>query len=137
MNLLMEINDKISNNEHNYAACNNYYEEDEEDKHESLISFFQENNDLSEKELTKFAKEHGLTEQQIHKLAYALLSSLLKIVGKNNAVPDSEFDTKQLEMGTKIEMEHTDNKLIAKMIAKDHLKELPDYYTRLRKMENE
>lgn len=133
----MEINDKLSGQEHNYASCNNYYTEEEEEKHEGLISFFQENNDLTDKELKQFAKQHGIKEEKINQLAYALLSGLLKIVGKNNAVPDSEFDKKQLEMGTKIEMEHTDNKLIAKMIAKDHLTEFPDYYTRLRKMENE
>jgi hypothetical protein len=38
-------------------------------------------------------------------------------------------------MGIKVEMEHTKNKTIAKRIALDHLAELPDYYTRLLKME--
>jgi len=47
------------------------------------------------------------------------------------------YDLKQLKMGTKIEMEHTDDKLLAEKIAKDHLDEIPDYYTRLIKMEKE
>lgn len=42
---------------------------------------------------------------------------------------------KELNMGIKIEMEHTDDKSIAKNIAMDHLNEIPDYYTRLNKME--
>jgi DNA-directed RNA polymerase alpha subunit len=48
---------------------------------------------------------------------------------------DSDYDKTQLENGVKVEMEHTDNKEIAKKIAKDHLDEFPDYYVELAKME--
>jgi len=58
-------------------------------------------------------------------------------IGKHNKIPDSEFDKEQLETGVDIEKEHTDNKEIAKEIAKDHISEIPDYYTRLKKMEKE
>ena len=44
---------------------------------------------------------------------------------------------KQLNMGKKVEQEHTRNPAIAKEIALDHLVEIPDYYTRLDKMEKE
>jgi hypothetical protein len=44
---------------------------------------------------------------------------------------------KELSMGTKIEMEHVNSKSMAKEIAMDHLVEIPDYYTRLKKMEKE
>jgi len=50
---------------------------------------------------------------------------------------DSEFDPEQIAMGVKIEMEHTNDKAVAKEIAKDHLAEFPDYYTHLEKMESE
>lgn len=43
--------------------------------------------------------------------------------------------THQLEMGLKIEMEHTEDMNIAKKIALDHLTEDPHYYTKLAKME--
>lgn len=62
---------------------------------------------------------------------------LLKKVGKHNDIPDSEFDPKQLAMGIEVELEHTKDRKVAKNIAKDHLSELPDYYTRLKKMEHE
>jgi len=52
-------------------------------------------------------------------------------------LPDSSFDKDQLEMGIEVEMEHTDDKEEAKKIAKDHLVEFSDYYTRLKKMEDE
>ena len=42
---------------------------------------------------------------------------------------------KQIEMGMKVEMEHTNNKKKAREIAMDHLSEFPDYYTRLDSME--
>ncbi len=42
---------------------------------------------------------------------------------------------KELDNGIEVEMEHTTSKDIAKDIAMDHLSEIPDYYTRLNKME--
>lgn len=47
--------------------------------------------------------------------------------------PDRLFNKKQLKMGIKVEHEHTNNSKISKMIAKAHLMEHKDYYTRLRK----
>jgi len=52
-------------------------------------------------------------------------------------ITEKDVDKKELEMGIKVEMEHTKNKAIAKRIALDHLAELPDYYSRLKKMEGE
>lgn len=42
---------------------------------------------------------------------------------------------KQLQMGIGVEMEHTDDEALAAEIAKDHLVEDPDYYTKLQKVE--
>lgn len=44
---------------------------------------------------------------------------------------------KQIEIGVKIEQEHTDDKAKAREIAMDHLVEIPDYYTRLEEMEEQ
>lgn len=41
----------------------------------------------------------------------------------------------QMEMGVQVEMEHTNDSLLSKEIAKDHLVESPDYYTHLEEME--
>ena len=56
-----------------------------------------------------------------------------------------KHDPKQLEMGIEIEKEHSKHlnqnfdslEDMATAIAKDHLEEIPDYYTRLQKMEEE
>jgi len=42
---------------------------------------------------------------------------------------------KQLDAGIKAEMEHTKDRRVAQRIAMDHLAEIPDYYSRLTKME--
>lgn len=59
--------------------------------------------------------------------------SLDKIAKKHKV--SVEFIEKQLKKGIKIEMEHTTDKGEAEIIALHHLEEIPDYYTRLNKME--
>ena len=48
---------------------------------------------------------------------------------------DVSFIQKQLDMGEPIEHEHTKDHELARDIALQHLDEIPDYYTRLKKME--
>lgn len=48
---------------------------------------------------------------------------------------DVSFIQKQLDIGEPIEHEHTKDHELAKEIALQHLDEIPDYYTRLKKME--
>jgi hypothetical protein len=59
------------------------------------------------------------------------------IKGGSTIKPDSEYDSEELAKGIEIEMEHTDDEAIATEIAKDHLTEIPDYYSRLIDMEND
>lgn len=49
----------------------------------------------------------------------------------------SYMDAHQLRSGMRHEMEHTTNKMIALQIAAHHLMEIPDYYSRLAKMERQ
>lgn len=42
-----------------------------------------------------------------------------------------------LEMGIKVEMEHTTSKSVAREIAMDHLFENPEYYQKLKNIEND
>jgi hypothetical protein len=50
---------------------------------------------------------------------------------------DVSFVKRQLEMGIPIEHEHTQDRDLATDIALQHLDEIPDYYTRLKKMESD
>jgi hypothetical protein len=65
----------------------------------------------------------------------ALKETEVSSVGKHNNVPPTDFDLEQLKIGTKIELEHTDNIKEAMEIAKDHLSEYRDYYKALPEME--
>jgi len=51
--------------------------------------------------------------------------------------PNKDPDPDELKMGIEIEMEHTTDEKLAERIARHHLQEISDYYTRLKKMENE
>lgn len=57
-------------------------------------------------------------------------------IAKKHGVDVNEI-INQLEMGIKVEMEHTDDPDMSVEIALDHLEEIPDYYTRLDKMEKD
>lgn len=46
-----------------------------------------------------------------------------------------DFDARQLEIGTRMEMEHTTSRRVAQRLAMDHLVQHPDYYIELAKME--
>lgn len=83
----------------------------------------------------EIAKKLGITPYEMKNLSAKELKNILQNIGEHDFSPDSEFDAEQLKMGIEIEKEHTQSPLIAKLIAKDHLKEDPKYYTKLRKME--
>ena len=56
-------------------------------------------------------------------------------LAKEKGITEKDVCPKQLAMGIEVEYEHTDNPDVAKTIALDHLAEIPDYYTRLLRME--
>jgi hypothetical protein len=70
-----------------------------------------------------------------------------KTIGKLLGIDWSEFDVEEYRMGMDVELEHgkhdpatnvtNDDPLTTGKIALAHLKEFPDYYTRLEKMEEE
>ena len=70
-----------------------------------------------------------------------------KNIGDRLGIDWNKFDLEQFRMGLAVELEHgshdpetnvtNNDKLITGKIAWAHLKEIPDYYTRLEKMEEE
>lgn len=57
------------------------------------------------------------------------------MVGKHKDESDERFDPNELSMGMEDELEHTHgNKRAAKNIAKDHLIQIPNYYSTQRRM---
>ena len=56
--------------------------------------------------------------------------------GRADGKDITTYDLKQILMGIGVEQEHTSNKMLALEITTDHLEEIPDYYTRLKEMED-
>jgi hypothetical protein len=107
----------------------------------TILKFFRANPNPTDEQMHALAKKQGIDPHEWEEKVYWVLSQYANgkdIVngGKGDTQPDSNVDAKQLAMGTKVEAEHTTNKELAKQIAKDHLVEISDYYTRLKKMED-
>ncbi|MBI4525590.1 MAG: hypothetical protein HY695_17465 [Deltaproteobacteria bacterium] len=49
----------------------------------------------------------------------------------------TDYDLEQLLAGIKVEMEHTTNGVVALELAMDHLQRIPDYYSRVSRLERE
>lgn len=70
-----------------------------------------------------------------------------RVIGDKIGVDWNKYDLEQFRLGLSVEMEHgsqdpetnvtNGDELLTGKIAWAHLKEIPDYYTRLIKMENE
>jgi len=63
-------------------------------------------------------------------------TNTIKDIAKKHNVDEKDIML-QLKIGSNIEMEHTNDVNVAIEIALDHLNEMPDYYTKLVKMEKE
>jgi len=57
--------------------------------------------------------------------------------GLGDKLKPEDVDPDELAMGIEVEMEHTTDREIAQEIAIDHLAEIKDYYSRLKRMEEE
>jgi len=102
----------------------------------TLINYFKKNPNPNDEDIHNLAEKLKIDTHKLETAIYGLLGKFINL--KHSNIPDSEFDPQQLKMGIKTEMkEHTDDPYIAKGISKSHLTEIPDYYTRLSKMEKE
>lgn len=116
--ILMEVQDKANS-----------------DLHNEIIKWFIKNPYPKDDAVHAFAEKLGVNPHEFEGHIYMILSDILT-EGRSKGFT-GRYDPKQLKMGTKVEYEHTNITLISEKIAKDHLAEIPDYYTRLDKMEKE
>jgi len=100
-----------------------------------IIKWFLENPYPEDDQVHKFAESKDIDPHKFEKQIYSILSAILS-EGRSKG-KDVNPDANELAMGIKVEMEHTTLPIVSRKIAMDHLKEIPDYYTRLDKMESE
>jgi len=105
------------------------------DLHEEIIKWFIKNPDPTDDKVHALAEKMGVDSHKFEGHIYKILSDLLHEGRSKNFT--GKYDPKELAMGIEIESEHLPYPCIAEKIAKDHLAEIPDYYTRLKKMEAE
>jgi hypothetical protein len=107
----------------------------------SIIDFFINSPNAGYRELSKFVKDKGIDyydmDHALTMLAGSFVGFLYGGLFMNSDMGVGDIDSEQLSRGIEVEREHTDNSLIARRIALDHLIEIPDYYSRLDKMESE
>jgi hypothetical protein len=63
------------------------------------------------------------------------MGKTIKVTANFKAPKGKNYDKTQLAAGKKVEKEHTNNKKVQKIIAKNHLDEDKKYYKKLKKVE--
>lgn len=101
--------------------------------HEKIIKWFMKNPNPPDSKVHALAEKMGIEPDKFEAHVYMILSDLIH-EGRSKTFKGS-YDSKELAMGIEVEKEHLPYPSIAEKIARDHLAELPDYYTRLKKME--
>lgn len=107
------------------------------DIYPKMMEFFKKYQHPSESDVQTFAQDNGFDLDKVKDQIYLALGFFLGYGRANEkGIEEKDVDPKQLEMGIKVEMEHTACPLISQRISLDHLAELDDYYTRLDEMES-
>lgn len=104
------------------------------DIQEEIIKWFMANPAPKDEEVHKLAESMGVEPDKFESYIYGILGQLVT-EGRSKDFKGS-YNPRELAMGIKVEKEHVSSPLIAEKIAKDHLAELPDYYTKLKEMES-
>lgn len=110
--------------------------EEDLDIKNGIISFFKKQDTIDDDKIHTEADDLGIDAHTFEKYIYEILLDIIH-GGNNKIAKEDEVDKDELEMGIKVEKEHTTLDEIAKIIALTHLAELDDYYTRLNKMKKE
>lgn len=106
-----------------------------------IMNFLDSNPNPKDSDIHKWAEDNGYetekVEEEIYNLASQFVSFAQHGLAKKKGFTEKDADKKELELGIKVEMEHTNSEAMAKRIALDHLAEMSDYYSKLKKMEGE
>jgi hypothetical protein len=108
----------------------------------NTLEIFLKDKNVTFDSLLTFIEEHPESNIQKEKVI-RILQEFSKFFEEGNYAAwkrktgkgDEAFDLDQIEMGIKVEKEHTSDPLIARKICMDHLAEDAEYYTKLKKAE--
>ena len=98
---------------------------------DKFLEFLAKNPNPPDKSIHVLAEKLKVDPDKFETMIYSIVSDVIEH-GKG-----VKPDPKELEMGIKVESEHTKSPILAKFIAMAHLKEISNYYTRLATMEKD
>ena len=96
-----------------------------------ILDLFRGGKPVDDSMVHKLADDSGVDPSVVETMIYGIAQSI--IAGGLSKGMIEDVDPAELADGIKVEMEHTDDKDVAEKISRDHLKEVPDYYTKLKK----
>lgn len=104
-----------------------------------IRDFISKTPQLSDKKFHAFLEGKGINPHKGEEVVYKVLRGETKKLegGLADGEKPSKYNQGQLRKGIDVEFEHTNDRNVAREISMDHLEEIPDYYTRLHKMEQE
>ena len=102
-----------------------------------LFQYIVTNKNPSDSQVHSMAKQLGMEPDDLEEVIYSIIGSFSAGKSVSAGLRTENVDPNELKMGIEVETEHSNLPLIAERIAMDHLAEIPDYYTRLKKMEDD
>jgi hypothetical protein len=112
--------------------------DDRESAKIKIMAFLKDNPSPKDELIHKMSDDLKIDTPIFESIVYEILGSFAGHgKAKEKGFTEKDADPKELAMGIKVEMEHTNWPFMAKRIALDHLSEIKDYYTRLAKMEKD
>jgi len=113
------------------------FESDMLEMDKAAVNFLLKNPRPDDDDVHYYCREKALDYEEFEKALFKLAGRFIGFLYKEglsnrgtiNVHPD------ELLRGIEVEKEHTDDPVVSKKIAMDHLAEIPDYYTRLDAME--
>lgn len=106
-----------------------------------VFNFLKDNPNPPDATIHAFAEKNGYAVDDVEAAAYRLAGKFVKFMtggfAVEKGVTKKDVNPEELEMGIQVEQEHIKDPEVAEKVALDHLAEIGDYYTRLKKMEVE
>lgn len=113
----------------------------EDDLEGRVAKFLLENPNPADDKIHAWADKNGVDVHLVEAAAYRLATKFAGIlfggIASKKGFTKKDAKPEELKMGIEVEKEHTPDKDVAEVIALSHLAEMPDYYSKLKKMEGE
>ncbi len=99
-----------------------------------IINRFNKDSIVTLEELRELGNASGKSYEE---MVEAVCDILQDFLFRRKEVRDAKVNPKELKMGIAHEMEHTKDKDVAEIIARDHLVHVPNYYTLLKEIDDD